>query len=555
MVTSPADHIEVEWQYETTDTAAAARWFEASVVSGYVVTVGPTKEQHDTYFDTSDWRIHGAGYTCRIRRKKDGPEVTLKSMADSSGGMRSRREINEAAGSDSPDAIAACPGPAGELIRAIVGRQPIEPIFSLWTTRRIFNLADSDGPLAEIAVDTVVIPVEGQDTPATLSRVEVEVDATGVDRARRFVDLTVATLGLLPADTSKFQAGLAATGHVPQTEKRRFGPDRPTDVMTAGEAAFAIMRRQFATILANEPGTRLGEDIEALHDMRVATRRLRALMSAFRPYLPARTESYRVQFGRVAAALGEVRDLDVQLERFAEWRSEPAQDQDDPLAPVAAILEAHRVAARRRMLRVLDSRWYASLIERFSSFLQRGPARSFAPGRIAILAAAPDLLERRYRRVRRRGDAIRRTSPPADYHALRIDSKKLRYAVEFVGPLYGRPAIAFSERVTAVQDVLGLHQDAYVAMASFRELAIAYSRRLSPDTILAMGAIVERYRSDAERLRSKFPSAYRPLRGKDWRELRRVIENHRPPTPSPATNNTTRPPKVDTANPPSSTSD
>ncbi len=528
MTTPSADHIEVEWQFETSDMAAAARWLEASVVPGFVVTPGPTKELNDTYYDTSDWRLHRAGFTCRVRRKSGGLEVTLKSMAEASGGIRSRREISEPVEDDSPGAMAACPGPAGEIIRAVAGRNALQPVFSLWTTRRIFTLSDASSPLAEIALDNVVIPVEKESQPTTLARIEVEVDQSAVERARRFVDLTVGTLGLVPAVTSKFQAGLAAVGLAPQGGERDIGPNVLTDSMTAAEAAFAMMRRQLGALLANEPGTRLGEDVEALHDMRVATRRLRAVMGAFRPYLPARAESYRRRFGRVAAALGEVRDLDVQMGRLAKWQAGSAQAEEDPLQAVATILAERRRAARRRMLAVLNSRRYASLTERFTAFLERGPAPSFAPGRPAVLAAAPRLLERRYRRLRRRGDAIRRGSPPADYHALRIDAKKLRYALEFVGPFYGRPALAFSERVTALQDVLGLHQDAFVARANLEELASTHSRKLSPAALMAMGAMDERYRVEAEQLRAEFPSVYRPLRGKGWRDLRRHIEQQKP---------------------------
>ena len=89
------------------------------------------------------------------------------------------------------------------------------------------------------------------------------------------------------------------------------------------------------------------------------------------------------------------------------------------------------------------------------------------------------MVERRYKRVRKQGDLIKANSPPDAYHLLRIDAKKLRYALEFVGTgIYGKPAAEFSSRVTALQDVLGLHQDAYVAIDMLQEIADSSGRRL-----------------------------------------------------------------------------
>ena len=84
-----------------------------------------------------------------------------------------------------------------------------------------------------------------------------------------------------------------------------------------GDLAFAVLRRQLAVVRAKEPGTRLGEDPEELHDMRVATRRLRAALSMFEAVLPVRAQVFREELGWLARLLGTVRDLDVQLEGLA----------------------------------------------------------------------------------------------------------------------------------------------------------------------------------------------------------------------------------------------
>ncbi|MEO8538177.1 MAG: CHAD domain-containing protein [bacterium] len=524
------DILEVEWQYAALDTRPVVRWLNGPLPAGFSVVDRGTKELNDTYFDTPDWRVNRAGYTCRVRRKGVSAELTLKGMAEASGGMRSRRELTESL----PDASASplnAPGACGMLLRAVVGRGELRPIFSLMTRREIYDLSDAQGTLAELAVDETTIPV-GEDRPVRLSRVEVEVEPTAVDRARPFVAAIVAANRLTEAGTSKFESALIATGQAVPSFGADLGSTLVNAEMTAGEVAYAVLRKQFTALRVNEPGTRLGEDIEALHDMRVASRRLRAAMAAFRPFLTPRMQRFRDQLGWVAAVLGEVRDLDVQLERMHEWRANFPPERSGALEAVEDLLVARRTIARKRMLAVLDSRRYERLCQSFAAALRFGPPRSFSPGRVPVLTVAPDMVERRYKRVRKQGDLIRKDSPPDAYHLLRIDAKKLRYALEFVGNgIYAKPALEFSARVTEMQDVLGLHQDAYVAMDMLQEMADNAGRKLGPSTLMAMGSISERYRLDAIDLRAKFPAVYKPLAGEEWKRLLKLMESRRPDGP------------------------
>ncbi|MEO9255117.1 MAG: CYTH domain-containing protein, partial [Tepidiformaceae bacterium] len=103
-----ADIIEVEWQFSAPDVQPVLQWLESAAVPGFTVAPGKTKQLDDTYYDTDDWRVHRAGFTCRTRQKSDGIELTLKSMASSVDAMRSRRELTE----QLPDDIAGSPAAA-----------------------------------------------------------------------------------------------------------------------------------------------------------------------------------------------------------------------------------------------------------------------------------------------------------------------------------------------------------------------------------------------------------------------------------------------------------
>lgn len=513
--------VEVEWQFEARDLGAVAEWLSKANVPGYSLRAGKTKQQRDTYWDTADGAISRARFTCRVRERGDGAEATMKGTAEARGGMRTRREVTAELppGATSP---AGAPGECGHLVRVLCGKQPLVELFTLTQKRQIFLLSDDQGELAEISLDQS--RAERGGLGGEMVRVEVEVEEGAEERARRFVDLLVAMGGLTPAETSKFQAAMALTGQEPTPKSPALGSTALSPSMTAAEAAYAVLRKHFGVFLANEPSTRLGEDIEGLHDMRVAARRLRAAMSAFRPYLPPRFDRFRLELGWVAAALGVVRDLDVQIERMEEWRAGFDESHAHALDGIEQILEHRRGRGRARMLAVLDSRRYALFVERFSAALRIGPPHGFEAGAVPALDAGPRLIERRYRRVRKLGDAITPASPAYEYHTLRIDAKKLRYALEFFGPLYGKQSLDFSSRVTALQDVLGLHQDAEVAVDMLRDLAESDGRRLGPSTLMAMGAISERYRQHGAELRGQFPAVYGPLKGKEWKALRALME-------------------------------
>jgi CHAD domain-containing protein len=360
----------------------------------------------------------------------------------------------------------------------------------------------------------------------------VEVVAGAVADWQPFVDRMRAACGLQTAILSKYDLGLFARGLQPAGPPH-LGPTAVHEAQSLGEVAFAVLRRHFGAFLAHEPGTRLGDDPEELHDMRVAARRLRAAMRLFAAALPARVPRLRQELRWVAAALGEVRDLDVQIEQIRAWIGEADPADRDALQTLAVLIERRRGDARRRMLRVLDSVRFERLVAAHIALLQRGPSRRAPEARAPVLQAAPLLVTRRYRKVRKLGGRLGADSGPAEYHALRIRCKQLRYALEFFREIYGKPAETLIERLVRLQDILGGYQDAHVAVAHLRELAVAPAGRLPPQAVFAMGGIAQRYVRQAADLQAEFPEAFRQFKGRPWRRLRRALEARQPAGPGP----------------------
>jgi CHAD domain-containing protein len=381
----------------------------------------------------------------------------------------------------------------------------------------------------EVAVDRVTIPIGEGIEPLSFNRVEVELKRSRDSTADAFVVAFRDGNRLQPARVSKFEAGLRAHGLSP-TDTPDLGPTEVHDKLATGEAAFAILRRQFAAFQSHEAGSRLGEDPEEVHDMRVAARRLRAALQLFEDALPGDAQRLRDELGWAAGALGAVRDLDVQLEQAAAWLAESPPEDRDALDALRRVLQDRRAVARRSMLRALDSPRYDRLVADFTSMLQRGPLPESPTATLPVLAVAPDLLERRYKKVRKLGDGITGDSAPAEYHELRIQCKRLRYALEFFEPLYRKPVRDLVPSIIAVQDVLGRHQDAEVAIGQLRELTTGTGRRLPAEAAFVAGGIARWYEERAAAERAAFPKVYRQLKNnKGWNKLRQQMEKRRPP--------------------------
>jgi len=519
-----ADEREIEWQFDAPSTRAVSTWLGKP--EGWAdlgpVRVGARRAatQVDLYLDTSDWRFRRAGYALRIRRVGRRGEATLKSF-DSDGpetpGLRNRRELTERLAAPEPKLLRKAGGEVGERVRAVAGTKPLRPLFEVRTRRRAFSVEADGLPPAELALDDTVIQPPGDAEPARLHRVEVEGPEATLEALEPFLGRLRADCKLEPGGESKYGTGLLAAGLGPPVPAR-FGSTAVTPELTIDAVALAVLRRHLSAMLENEPGTRLGDDVEALHRMRVATRRLRAALSLFADVLPPDAESANEELRWVGGALGAVRDLDVQLETLDEFPD------------LRALLERERATARAEMLAALDSRRYRAFVTAFGRLLR---ARRSAPDPpVPARAIAPDLIETRFRAMRKAGRGLRPASPTTDYHRLRNRSKRLRYALEFLADVYPGKTERLTKSVVALQDLLGEQQDAVVAIERLAQLAVDPS--VGPETVFAMGELAERRRLGMAGLRKRFPATYDRVTGKRWTKLRNVLEKQRPEPPPPA---------------------
>jgi CHAD domain-containing protein len=267
------------------------------------------------------------------------------------------------------------------------------------------------------------------------------------------------------------------------------------------------VRAQREAIGANEPGVRQG-DADAVHDMRVATRRLRSTLRTFRPLLDRdRTEPLRAELRWLAHLLGDVRDGDVMAARLA--KANAAEPPDLVLGPVAARirgeLAARTAEARAALADGLDSRRYADLLAGLDQL------------DLPVGTPAKRLRKLARRALRRADDRVEAATGDEALHEARKAYKQARYAAEALVPLAGKPARRLAKRISAVQDVLGTHQDSIVTGDLLRGYGVrAY---LDGDNAFTYGLLHARQRAAGERVLDRLPAVRRRAgksKVRDW---------------------------------------
>jgi CHAD domain-containing protein len=253
----------------------------------------------------------------------------------------------------------------------------------------------------------------------------------------------------------------------------------PDDPMA--EAGRKTFRFHYRRMLYHEPGTRLGEDIEALHDMRVATRRMRSAFRVFGDYFdPQAVAPYLKGLRRTGRILGAVRDLDVFRARIQAYLDALPDVQRGSLDDLLGVVETQRKAARQRMIVYLDGSKYTRFKERFGEFVETEgmgslpitpDAGDLRPYRVRHVA--PMAIYERLAVVRAYDEWVSIPNPPVTrLHALRIACKWLRYTLEFFQEVLGPETRALVKEVVALQDHLGELQDAVVASGLLRDFLI-----------------------------------------------------------------------------------
>lgn len=236
------------------------------------------------------------------------------------------------------------------------------------------------------------------------------------------------------------------------------------------EAGRKVLLQQFRTMLKHEAGSRTGEDVEDVHDMRVASRRIRSTLRLLEPYFkPRRIRAYKPMLSKIADVLGGVRDLDVLIEDVTSYGEGLSDAERAHLDPVIARLNAGRVEARVALNALFDRGQYARFIADFAKFLTTpgaGTPKAGEDGAIptpsTLRHILPTLIYSHLGQVRAYDSALD-DADDTTLHALRIEFKRLRYAASLFSDVLGTQISDYIDELKAMQDHLGRMNDIVTA--------------------------------------------------------------------------------------------
>jgi CHAD domain-containing protein len=465
---------EVERKYDVAGGTAVLDAMETMTGTAGVAAVSLQGEQllGAVYYDTADLRLIGVGITLRRRTGGQDAGWHLKLPA----GVGTRDEIRlpltgpaGAAGGRAAMPMAsaddAVPGEFAALVRAYTRGVALTPVVHIQTSRRVLRLLDgASQTLAEIAADHVLAEPAGGSAVTSWDEIEAGL-VTGGPALLTAIDLQLRRAGARPAATTALQRALAGPLAAP-------GPPPLTRHSPAVEVVLAYVRDQVAAICRYDPRVRRDEP-DAVHQMRVATRRARSALQAFGGVIDRdMTRPLCAELKWLAAELGQARDTEVLLARLtAELAAIPAAL---VVGPVQARITAHFTAeltqARRAALNALDGQRYLRLLDDLHALLADPPLTPLAERQAGKVLAKP--VRRAARRLQRAlvGVAGAEDRDTAIHEARKV-TKRARYAAEAAVPALGSTAKRQATQAKELQQLLGDHHDSVVARIVLLDLA------------------------------------------------------------------------------------
>jgi len=458
------------------------------------------------YYDTPDLRLARSGLSLR-HRAGDHPPWTVKLPDGPAGPVMVRREIPF----EGPPGTV--PAAAAALVRAYTRSASLQPVARLKTRRTGVELR-LDGVSVSEVVDDEVSVYQGRRLASRFREVEVELfsEAPPELLAAVLARLRAAGAGE-PDGTPKVVRALGPRAQLPPD----IAPVRLSGGASVGEAVRAAVSAGTGRVITHDPGVRLGEDPEDVHQARVGTRRLRSDLRTFLPLLdPEWVAGLRAELGWFAELLGAVRDAEVLAERLRRQAAQLPKEDTGRLPGLLARLADDREAGRVRLLEEMNSARYITLLDRLVAAAAEPVLAEGADSSQPAGEALPALVRRPWRRLRRAVDELPEDPPDEALHAVRILAKHCRYAAEAAAPVMGKRASAFASAVAGVQGVLGDHQDCTVAEAWLRRHVAGTA---DVDEAMLLGQLIGMQRAEAAACRAAWPAAWKRAsdrRLRDW---------------------------------------
>lgn len=447
------------------------------------------------YLDTEELTLTRWGVSLRYRQ---GEGWTLKLPSEGTGDLLVRTELTFDGDSRRP------PAALTELVRAYIRSAALTPQVRLRTLRRRVDLHDADNTVIARMFDDEVSVLDGRRVAARFRELEVETTEATAD-------------GLLAGIVARLRSDGAGEPDPTPKVVRALGPraQEPPEVEVAtlgpGPAAGEVVQRAIAAsvtrLIRHDVVVRLDTDTEGVHQARVATRRLRSDLRTFAPLVSAKwARGMRDELGWLADTLGRVRDGDVMLDRMRARAASLPEASAQGATHVLKALERERNVAFNGLQEAMRSDRYVSLLDLLVA-AAREPAL-VGDAELPAKEVLPGLVRHPWRSLVKAVKAISDPPEDAELHAIRIKTKRCRYAAEAVAPVLGKRARAFASDAAELQQVLGDFNDAVVAESWLRDWT---TRARSREAVFAAGELAGLERASGEVPRASWRKAWRQL--------------------------------------------
>ncbi|MGW2698882.1 CYTH and CHAD domain-containing protein [Streptomyces sp. NPDC001340] len=487
---------EIERKYESDDSGLP----DLTGVGGVADVLDKGLVELDaTYYDTADERLAAAALT--LRRRTGGSDAGWHLKFPVAPGVRD--EIRAPLSDTVPDEIAA-------LVRSRVRHTELVPLVRLRSARDVRHLVDADGALlAEASVDAVTAErLSGAGGTAQWTEIEVELADDGDPAFLDKVEKRLRKAGVRP---SKAPSKLARA--LEQTGGPRPGSGRRAKPVTAGDHVLAYVREQREAILGYDPGVR--RDVpDSVHQMRVATRRMRSTFRTFGTVLDRTvTDPIADELKWLAGELGVGRDQEVLAERLITLLDTlpPALVTGPVHERLTTWATAKHDSARGHVVGILDSDRYLALLDTLDALLADPPLGKKAAGKPekVIAEAVRKDLAKVSRLVTEALDQPPGEQRDTAIHEARKKAKRTRYAGEAAIEALGGPARSLAKSMKSLTSLLGEHQDSVMARQTLRELsAVAHA---AGESAFTYGLLYGREETAAAAVEAELPGLWREI--------------------------------------------
>lgn len=477
-----------------------------------------------TYLDSFDWRLYQAGGL--LEEQEQAGQRTLVWL-DRSGAQA----LDPTVVPKTPGMIGDLPaGPLRERVAGPLEMRTLLPMARMFSSIEGLRVLDDEGKtVVRVELETNrYASADGKREGHLSPRIRLVLVRGYPKPLSRVQALLQQDIGLPLAQVSELLEALEATGRHPLDYSSKLNykldPGERSDA-----AAKHILIDLLNTLEANVDGSKKNLDSEFLHDLRVATRRTRSALTQIREvFNPEVTERFKEGFAWVQEITGAVRDLDVYLLSFDDYRASLPPPMRPYLQPFKDFLVAHYGTEHKALVRHLNSPRFRTLLKEWRKFLEAPvPEFSAVPNAMRpVRVVADERTWKMYRRVISEGRAIGPESAPEELHELRKSCKKLRYLMEFFESLYpGNDVGKLIKVLKGLLDNLGNFQDLAVQAANLRHQAQMMEEEgvATTDAILAMGVLVGDLYQRQNQARTEFAEIFAKFDTKSHDQMFRAL--------------------------------